>query len=265
MLTSHKPRKSLGQHFLMHRAIAARIVGASGVGMGDTVLEVGPGTGILTQELLRVVGEKGRVVAVEADADLVDALTTERAYELASGRLVLVHDDIRTFDLSVLPSSYAVVANIPYYLTGELFRFFLTAEHQPNSMTFLVQKEVAERIAREKKESILSLSVKAYGTPTYLFTVPRGAFRPAPAVDSAVLHIADISRKNFASKDEETRFFSLVRAGFAHKRKLLRNNLAALVPEATLSAAEVSENARAEDLSCSAWLNLTRQTTQQTV
>jgi 16S rRNA (adenine1518-N6/adenine1519-N6)-dimethyltransferase len=117
-------------------------------------------------------------------------------------------------------------------------------------MTLLVQKEVAERIARAKKESILSLSVKAYGTPKYEFTVKRGAFKPAPKVDSAVLTIRSISRKHFKSHAEEKRFFALIKAGFAHKRKFVRKNLA----EAGLPAGNIPEKARAEELSLSDWL-----------
>src|SRR5207253_35415 len=104
-------------------------------------------------------------------------------------------------------------------------RQFLSGKHKPASMTVLVQKEVAVRIARSVKESLLSLSVKVYGTPSYSFTVPRGAFIPAPSVDSAVLHIANISNDAFSSPDEEERFFLMLRTGFAHKRKLLARNL----------------------------------------
>lgn len=168
------------------------------------------------------------------------------------GRLELIHGDIRSFDISRLPRGYELVANIPYYLTGEIFRMFLEAENQPSAMTLLVQKEVAERIARSKKESILSISVKVFGTPKYEFTVPRGAFRPAPKVDSAVLTMRNVSRVSFHSMEEEKRFFAIVRAGFAHKRKFVRKNLA----DAGFSAGDIPEKARAEDLSLSDWLAL---------
>ncbi len=245
-----RAKKSLGQNFLMHARIAERIAKVANI-EGETVLEVGPGTGVLTRELLKF-AEK--VVAIEADRELLGQLQADFANEIAAGRLELVSGDVRTFDVEALPASYALVANIPYYLTGEIFRKFLEAEEQPSSMTLLVQKEVAERIARSKKESILSLSVKAYGTPKYEFTVPRGAFRPAPKVDSAVVSIRDISRRNFSTEKEEERFFALLHAGFAHKRKLLRKNFAeaGFVAEAAL----VPERARAEDLSLRQWLVL---------
>jgi len=247
-----RAKKSLGQHFLMHARIAERIVKVAELAPDATVLEIGPGTGMLTRELLPRVKE---VVALEADGELFEKLQAEFAEEIAGKKLKLIHGDIRTFNVSLLPEGYALVANIPYYLTGEIFRKFLEAENQPSAMTLLVQKEVADRIvARDGKESILSLSVKAYGTPKYEFTVKRGAFRPAPKVDSAVLAIRDISRKNFATKKEEERFFALLHAGFAHKRKFVRKNLA----EAGLSADNIPEKARAEDVPLVAWLVLAR-------
>ncbi|MDP2594193.1 MAG: 16S rRNA (adenine(1518)-N(6)/adenine(1519)-N(6))-dimethyltransferase RsmA [bacterium] len=258
-LPASRPKKSLGQHFLMHPAIARRIVHAAGIESTDTVLEVGPGKGMLTRALL----DTGvRVIAVEADGALIEGLQTRFAPEIAKGRLELVHADIRTveyqkFLATVTNFGYRVVANIPYYITGEIIRMFLENKHQPRSMTLLVQKEVAERIvAKGKKEGILSLSVKAYGEPHYEFTVPRGAFVPAPNVDSAVLSIRDISRKHFASPAEEKRFFALIHAGFAHKRKYLRSNLAGLVSTGALVAAGVPEKARAEDLALADWFIL---------
>ena len=249
-MSSIKAKKSLGQNFLMHARIAERIAKAAGFVPGATVLEIGPGTGMLTRELLKL---GARVIAIEADKDLYEKLLQEFAREIAERRLDLRHGDIRALDIDTLPRGYALVANIPYYLTGEIFRMLLSAGNQPSSMTLLVQKEVAERIARAKKESLLSLSVKAYGSPKYEFTVPRGAFRPMPKVDSAVLSIRNISRDRFATRADEERFFSLIRAGFAHKRKLLAKNLA----EAGFDVISGPDRARAEDLSLDAWLSLT--------
>lgn len=242
-------KQSLGQNFLMHPQTAERIARASGVATSDTVLEVGPGTGMLTRALLE---HAGKVVAVEADQALCARLRETFAEDIAKGTLSLIYGDIRAFDESILPRGYRVVANIPYYITGELFRRFLESNHQPASMTFLVQKEVAVRIARAKKESILSLSVKAYGVPKYEFTVPRGAFVPSPNVDSAVLSVQGISRDAFASREMEQRFFALVKAGFAHKRKLLASNLkdAGLVVDVPLG------KVRAEDVPLEKWLML---------
>ena len=252
-------KKSLGQNFLMHARIAARIADSAKLKPDSVVLEIGPGTGMLTRELLK---RAGKVIAIEADEGLFEKLQTDFAGEIARGALELIHGDIRTYNDHQrswgIVDTYQVVANIPYYLTGEIFRMFLESECQPSAMTLLVQKEVAERIARSKKESILSLSVKAYGEPKYEFTVPRGAFRPAPNVDSAVIAIRGISRKNFASRTEEKHFFDLLHAGFAHKRKLLASNLAGLASPEALASAGIPGNARAEDVLLGQWLALAR-------
>jgi 16S rRNA (adenine1518-N6/adenine1519-N6)-dimethyltransferase len=246
-----RAKKSLGQNFLMHARIAERIARTASLTPDAVVFEIGPGTGMLTRELLKLAG---KVIALEADKELCEKLQTDFSDEIAKGQLELIHGDIRTFDIASLPNGYSLVANIPYYLTGEIFRMFLASSNQPRAMTLLVQKEVAARVARSEKESILSLSIKAYGNPTYEFLVSRGAFRPAPKVDSAVLTVRDISRKNFASNAAEERFFALLHAGFAHKRKFVRSNLIAK----GLSAGDISEKARAEDLPLSVWLTLAR-------
>jgi len=248
----------------MHARIAERIADVASAcwrTLPDSIVfEIGPGTGILTRELLK---RAKKVIAIETDKELFEKLQISFAGDIAVNKLELIYGDIRAFNISALPKEYVLVANIPYYLTGDIFRMFLESENQPRAITLLVQKEVAERIVgnpersrgtRDKKESILSLSVKAYGTPKYEFTVPHGAFIPAPKVDSAVLSIRDISRKNFSSRSEEQSFFALIHAGFAHKRKFVRNNLT----DAGFSAGTIPEKARAEDLSLSDWLTLSK-------
>ncbi len=250
-------KKSLGQNFLMHAQTAERTVLAAGVGDADTVLEIGPGTGMLTRALLE---KAGKVIAVEADHTLVEGLVETFEHHIAAGRLVVISGDVRSFDTATMRESYKLVANIPYYITGEIIRQFLTATHKPTSMTLLVQKEVAVRIAREKKESLLSLSVKAFGTPKYCFTVPRGAFRPAPNVDSAVLSIEHIREDAFTSLAAEQAFFDILRAGFSQKRKRLAKNLEQLYAPAAIARAfaslSLSPNTRSEDLDIQAWLSL---------
>lgn len=246
-----RAKKSLGQNFLMHRLIAERIAIVAGLSEDSVVLEIGPGTGMLTRQLLE---RAKKVIAVEADRELFERLQKDFEADIAEGRLALTHGDIREFAISALPKGYALVANIPYYLTGDIFRMFFESDNQPSTMTLLVQKEVAERISRAKKESILSLSVKAYGMPKYEFTVPRGAFKPSPGVDSAVLTVRNISRKNFTTEGQERRFFELLHAGFAHKRKFVRNNLS----DAGLSAGGIPAKSRAEDLPLAVWLSLAK-------
>jgi 16S rRNA (adenine1518-N6/adenine1519-N6)-dimethyltransferase len=252
-----RPKKSLGQNFLMHARTAERIVAAAALPPHSTVLEIGPGTGMLTAPLLAAAT---RVVAVETDGDLIPALRTRFSAECESGRLTLVQGDIRAFDLESVSAagSFHVVANIPYYITGDILRHLLSAPHKPTSMTLLVQKEVAERIARARgKESLLSVSVGVYGTPRYCFTVPRGAFRPAPTVDSAVLSITDIKMQAFTDRAEEQAFFAIVRAAFAHKRKQLGKNLESILDpsfvSAVLARANIDPRARAEQISIAGW------------
>ncbi len=265
----HKAKKSLGQHFLRSNSAIKAIVGAAELTISDTVLEIGPGEGILTKALLAT---GARVIAVEKDRDLIPVLHETFKIEITSGQLTLIEEDVLLFHAKhagLAASSYKLVANIPYYITGAIIEQFLTEENPPESMVLLIQKEVATRIvARDGKESILSLSVKAFGTPKLIAKVPSSAFRPAPKVDSAILKVSHISFRNFlgfswSSKLAVTRFFDVVHAGFAHKRKLVVRNLekvsSAGTIQTTFSKLGLSLKARAEDLSLTDWLNLTKE------
>lgn len=228
------------------------VADAAKIEPGDVVLEIGPGDGALTGELL---ARGARVVAVEKDARLVPLLQEQ----FASHDVEVVEADALEFDTQRYfgHKPYKVVGNIPYYITGALFKKFLSAAHQPTTLVFLVQKEVAQRIARDKKESILSLSVKAYGTPKYVTSVPRGAFAPPPKVDSAIVAIEHVSRSNFTSAAHEQHFFELVKAGFASKRKLLASNVGTTYAQ-KFSTVGIDAKARAEDVSLAAWLALSK-------
>ena|SRR3989344_2033390 len=245
----------LGQHFLIHSWAARKLAYATALREGEVFVEIGPGKGVLTKELLAI----GRVIAIEKDETLVAKLRATFAGEMASERLKLVEADIR----DVTPESlgvehYVLAANIPYYITGEIIRQFLTAQMQPRAMALLVQKEVALRVV-DTKESILSLSVKAYGTPRIIAKVGKSHFSPPPSVDSAILLIDNISKRFFTDVSEET-FFNVVRAGFASKRKMLINNLALKFQRSDLRGilleADIPEKSRAEDVSPSEWKSL---------
>lgn len=254
-------KKSLGQNFLNSKTVARDIVRAGELSSEDRVLEIGPGKGFLTSELL---ASGAYVIAVEKDDRMIPLLSEKFAEEIKNGKFLLIHGDIlekiENGSLS-LPLYYKLVANIPYYLTGQIIRTFLGSESKPERMILMVQKEVATRIvARDKKESILSIAVKAYGTPKLIKKVPARYFTPAPKVDSAVLAIENISGRNFADTATENLFFEIVRAGFAHKRKVLAGNLKDIFGENTLIILKevgALENARAENLSLHQWLAIT--------
>lgn len=249
------PKKSLGQNFLTSEPAIARITEAGELTAGDTVLEIGPGKGVLTEKLLE---KAGRVIAVEKDAELIPLLE-EKFSEKTN--FSLISQDILEFnpgEHGLEEGNYKLIANIPYYITGEILRKFLETGPQPSRMVLLVQKEVAERItAKDSHESILSISVKAFGTPKMAGIVKAGSFFPKPSVDSAILIIANISRK-LLSNGQEQGFFDIVRRGFAHKRKLLRRNLD--LPLGALPLCNISETARAEELSLENWLCLAKET-----
>ncbi len=248
-----RAKKSLGQHFLLHKRIAQRMVNVAKVTEKDNVIEIGPGTGKLTEAILE---KAKKVIALETDENLVHFLEEKYVSYVQDKHLEIYHQDVRTFNLSTAPIPYILLANIPYYLTSAILRQFLETKYQPERAVLLVQKEVANRIAREKKESILSISVKVFGDPTYEFTVPRGAFLPIPSVDSAVLSIQNIHNP-FATERANAIFFSILRAGFSHKRKKLENNLLILSDSNTIQNAfiyaNITNGSRAEDVSIEKW------------
>jgi 16S rRNA (adenine1518-N6/adenine1519-N6)-dimethyltransferase len=245
----------LGQHFLTGTWAAHKLVEAAEIGPKDTVLEIGPGTGALTRELLKT---GSRVVAIEKDGTLVGQLRSTFDTQIEKGTLTVAPGDVRDLDLKAMRlGTYVLAANIPYYITGEIIRQFLSADLQPRTMALLVQKEVAERIlARDGKESILSISVKAYGQPSIAAKVAKGNFNPPPSVDSAILVVKNISKEFFSDFSEEF-FFEVVRAGFASKRKFLSSNLAKEYGRESVSTAftsvGLSEKIRAEDVSLEQW------------
>ncbi|KKW22206.1 MAG: ribosomal RNA small subunit methyltransferase A [Candidatus Taylorbacteria bacterium RIFCSPHIGHO2_02_49_25] len=260
-------KKSLGQHFLRSKAALFNIAEAANLSRADTALEVGPGEGTLTELLL---ARAGKVVAVEKDDRLMPILRQKFAADIASGKLHLIHADILSFSpshYSLLATRYKIVANIPYYITGAFLKRFLQTEtRSPELMVLLLQKEVARRIvATDGKESILSMSVKAYGHPAYIGSVKAGAFSPPPKVDSAIIAIENISKSFFSDglvepptdtrsdlvKKKERRFFELLKKGFAHPRKFVASNLG--VPTEKLKECGVRDKARPENLSVKDW------------
>ncbi len=264
-----RAKKSLGQNFLTSRGVARDIVAAADITPDDIVLEIGPGKGFLTEYLLQ---KSGGVIAVEKDDRMVEYLKDKFAEEISGGKLKLVHEDILAFNPArhgLFATSYKLIANIPYYITGEILRSFLSGDTQPSRMVLMVQKEVADRIvARDGKESILSTSVRVYGTPRYIQKVPARYFSPKPKVDSAVLLIENISKNNFVGAKDEKNFFELVKRGFAHKRKMLLGNLKSFYStekiEGGFEKCGIMPTTRAENLSLNRWLCLSNEIKNET-
>lgn len=256
-----KAKKSLGQNFLKSSAILNDIIKAGEISQEDFVVEIGPGKGSLTEKILET---GATVLAIEKDSRLIEFLNDKFSSEINSGKLQIIETDILEFDLEKLPQNYKLIANIPYYITGQIIEKFLTSKNQPENTVLMIQKEVCDRIiARDGKESLLSISVKAYCEPKYIRKVSANFFSPAPKVDSAIIKLQNISKENFSQNNiKEDDFFELVRAGFSHKRKVLISNLKNWSKEKNIDTekkfqeSNIDKKARAENLSVQDWINL---------
>ena len=253
-----QPKKSLGQNFLVDPNGLNKVLQAAQLNPEDTVLEIGAGLGSLTYLLAQ---QAKYVVAVELDKRLIPPLT-----EVLAGfdNITIKQGDMLELSPDALlgAAHYVVVANIPYYITSALIRHLLEADHKPTRMVLTVQQEVAERIlARDGKMSLLALSVQVYGKPELKARIPAGCFYPPPEVDSAVLSIELYEEPLFPSESLDL-FFTLAHAGFAQKRKTLRNTLATGMNESPawaeklLTAAGIDPQRRAETLSMQEWKQL---------
>lgn len=250
------PKKELGQHWLTDRFILGEIADAADIISTDTVLEIGPGLGTLTSELLR---RAERVVAVEFDRDLAAKLPGQ----FPGKNLEVRNEDILSFDLETLPQNYVVVANVPYYITSKIVQKLMTATNKPKTAVLLVQEEVAQRIAADPGDmSILAISAQVYAQAELGIEVPKQFFTPPPKVDSQVVILK--TRAAPLITGDESRFFRIVKAGFSAKRKKLRSSLAGGLGltktevEALLKRASISPDDRAEDLTIDDWTKLER-------
>lgn len=241
-------QKSLGQNFLINRESLEKIIKTAELSSKDFILEVGPGPGVLTCELL---SRAKKVLAVELDRSIIPVLKEATS---SFSNLEIKHEDILKFETE--NKSYKVVANIPYYLTSKLLRHFLEEiEYKPSMMVLLTQKEVAEKII-SKKSSLLSLAVKVYAKAEIVDLIPAKHFYPVPKVDSAILRL-NIYKKPKLKSDPEI-FFKIARAAFLGKRKQLKNTVSNLgIPNEKIKKAlpelGYSEQARPEELSLSDW------------
>ncbi|MCX6812210.1 MAG: 16S rRNA (adenine(1518)-N(6)/adenine(1519)-N(6))-dimethyltransferase RsmA [Candidatus Berkelbacteria bacterium] len=265
-------KKNMGQNFLVDDEVLAKIVEAADLKSTDTVIEIGPGLGVLTEEL---VSRAGRVVAIEKDdflAELLNQISNIKNPRRVSYRkkndkvkIKIVNEDALDLDLSayslqLTAYDYKVVANIPYNITSAIIRKFLEADNKPELMVLLVQKEVAERIvARPGEMSLLSVSVQFYADVEIVDIVKSTSFFPLPKVESAIIKLKTKSEKR---KVKEADLFRIVKFGFASRRKTLENNLAAGLHISKTEASDIiksaglSEKIRAQELTIEDWLKL---------
>jgi 16S rRNA (adenine1518-N6/adenine1519-N6)-dimethyltransferase len=261
-----RTKKSLGQHFLVDDAVLEKILDAAALSPDDTVIEVGPGLGLMTAELAK---RASWVIAIELDNRLAAILKETLPVE----NVVVLNEDVLGTDPANLLKgsaphfppqlrSYKVVANLPYYITSPVLRHFLEAPIKPETMVVMVQKEVARTItAAAGDRSVLSIAVQFYGKPSIVADVPAASFFPPPEVDSAVIKI-DVYKKPPVAVDDVEGFFKLVRAGFRAARKQVANSLAQGLdlpkPEILdlLAKAKIDPQRRAETFTLEEWAAL---------
>lgn len=250
-----KPKKSLGQNFLVEEHALEKVAAAAELTPHDTVLEIGPGLGSLTRHLAQAAA---RVVAVELDQNLLEPLNyVLEGYE----NVEVIHGDIlQLTPISLqLPTAYKVVANIPYYITSAVIRHLLEAGAPPSRVVLTIQKEVAERLCAAPPDmNLLAVSVQFYSVPKVVAKISAGAFYPRPEVDSAVVRL-EVRSQPAVNVPSANEFFRVVKAGFSQKRKQLRNSLSAGLSlpaeqvEAWLTRANIDSKRRAETLSLEEW------------
>lgn len=263
-------KKSLGQNFLHNNAIVEKIAQAGLSHQPQTILEIGPGMGVLTRVLTEKTPDSSRVFAVEKDDRLIPILDETFAQEIKSGKLTLIHKDILDLSLSEigignLPSQtndYAVIANIPYYITGEILKKFLEIEPKPKALILLVQKEVADRIMAREKHTILSTITHILAKPKVIAVVGRHNFSPQPNVDSAILELVPHTNSdlNTFSTQEFKKLTEFIKISFHSRRKTLIANLRGHydISEAqkVLSELNLPLDIRAEDIEPTVWFLL---------
>lgn len=243
-----RPKKSFGQNFLRNPRIIEKIISTANLTGNETILEVGPGFGVLTKELLK---NAGKVIAIEKDDHLFDVLLRDFSHEIESGKLDLIHADA----LKIKPpkDNYIWVANIPYSITSPLLDHFIRDNpgNLPARAVLLVQKEVAEKIcATPPRMNVLALHVQTFGTPKMIMKVSAANFDPRPKVDSAVIEIT--FHNEWRRIADLKKYFDLIHSAFSHKRKMLR----ATLPAQTLLSAGIEPTRRPETLSLSEWAKL---------
>jgi 16S rRNA (adenine1518-N6/adenine1519-N6)-dimethyltransferase len=265
LLEKHKiqPSKGLGQNFLIDKEVVKKFIESAELKPNDVVLEIGPGLGVLTQELAK---KAGRVIAVEKDPNMVKVL--KELLDCWNARNVrVVKDDILKINPKyyIIPNTkYKIVANLPFYLTAPVIRKFLESNYQPREMILMVQKEVGQRIcAKPPDMNILAVSVQIYAKPEIISYISKNSFWPKPKVDSAIIRIAPLINTDRKLINADL-FFKIVRAGFSQPRKQLLNNLSKTLKfnkektKSWLLKNKIQPIQRAETLKICDWINLTK-------
>lgn len=244
----------LGQHYLIDEDVLDAIIGRAAIAPGSTVVEVGAGIGVLTERLLAA---GARVKTIELDPRVIPLLTAFVEAPKWEGRLEIIEGN--ALQVAFPNEPYAVVANIPYHITSPLLRHvFLESPRPPDTMTLLIQREVAERICDPKDRGLLTVVVSLFGTPSIVRHVPPTSFLPPPAVDSSVIHI-DCFAAPLADGPTLDALLSLLKLGFGQKRKMLRNTLGSLPDgDALLAAAGIDPTRRPQTLTTDEWIALAR-------
>lgn len=269
ILRKHRvsPKKYLGQNFLTNEGVVKRVADAAHIQPDDLVLEIGPGLGTLTKELAQ---RAKLVIAVEKDQNMVqilnETLADSKNVKVLYGDILKTNfqfliSNFQTSSKTQIPKRYKLVSNLPYYITAPVIRKFLEAERKPESLTLMVQKEVAQRIcAKPPNMNLLAVSVQFYAKPRLLFSVGRAAFWPQPEVDAAILEVTPALEK---PQVDPKNFFHVVKTGFKQPRKQLLNNLSKGLNlprervEQWLHKNQVEPTQRAQTLSIQDWTNLT--------
>jgi len=250
-----KPSKRLGQNFLIDKSVVKKVIKAAGLHSKDIVLEVGPGIGALTKEIAK---KAGKIITVEKDPRMVEILMDNlKGFK----NIEIINKDILKYNFQ-FSKKYKIVANLPFYITAPVIRKFLESKYPPEEMVLIVQKEVAQRIcSKPPKMNILAVSVQFYAKPKIISYISRKSFWPSPKVDSAIIKI--VPQKKYKDIDIDL-FFKVVKAGFAHPRKQLANNLSKMLKldkkeiSSLLLKNDVQPTQRAETLTINNWIQLTK-------
>ncbi len=255
-----KPKKRLGQNFLEQIGVIKKMIVAAQIKTDETILEIGPGTGNLTKELIKT---GNPIIAVEKDSEMINILCEKFR---STDNFELIAANALKFDETKIRAPYKIIANLPFYAAAPIIRKFLESKNPPRLMSLIVQKEVAQRIcANAPKANILATAVQFYAAPKIIDYVSKGSFWPAPKVDAAILQLTPhIKEGERTDKKFIEKFFKIAKAGFSHPRKQLAGKLAQELKlprekiNEWLASCDISPNCRAQNLSVENWISLAR-------